>query len=84
MLSLHPTNLKSIMKKFMLLAVTAFILTAASPIPFSNVYICNGSKSTKYHLTDDCRGLNRCSTAIEKVTLKEAQDKGRTICGFED
>ena len=72
------------MKKLLLLAVTAFVLTAASPLPFSNVYICNGKYSTKYHLSQDCSGLSNCSTSIEKVTLKEAQDKGRTLCKSED
>lgn len=44
------------------------------------VYICNGPESKRYHSTPDCRGLSRCSTAIEKVTLEEAEREGRTPC----
>ncbi|ATL46737.1 hypothetical protein COR50_05870 [Chitinophaga caeni] len=48
------------------------------------VYICNGKYSKKYHLVEKCRGLRNCSTKIEKVSLGEAKDKGRTLCGWED
>jgi hypothetical protein len=66
------------MKTLLLSLVAGFLLSA------STVYICIGPKSTKYHLKEDCRGLKNCSTKVEKVTLKDAQDKGRTLCGFED
>lgn len=70
------------MKKLLLSLVAGFLLSASAPV--SDVYICNGSSSTKYHLKEDCRGLNNCSTKIEKVSLQTAKDKGRTLCGFED
>ncbi|KOS05039.1 hypothetical protein AM493_02560 [Flavobacterium akiainvivens] len=72
------------MKTLLLSLVAGFILTASTPPSTDYVYICNGKYSKKYHLKEDCRGLNNCSTKVEKVTLKDAKDKGRTLCGFED
>lgn len=48
------------------------------------VYVCNGKKSYAYHYNPYCRGLNRCSTALEKITEKEAIKRKRRLCGFED
>lgn len=71
--------------KTLFLSLAAGLLFSASPPPVdSNVYICNGKYSKKYHLKENCRGLSNCSTKIEKVTLKSAKDKGRTLCGWED
>lgn len=44
------------------------------------VYICTGPKATKYHSTSSCRGLNKCSKDIIKVTQTYAEDKGRKKC----
>jgi len=71
------------MKSLLLSLVAGFFIAASAP-PATNVYICNGKYSTKYHLSEDCSGLSNCSTKIEKVSLKEAQDKGRTLCKSED
>lgn len=46
----------------------------------SNVYICTGESSTKYHSDPDCRGLSRCSGEIEEISEEEAEDMGRTPC----
>lgn len=50
----------------------------------TNVYICKGKGSKKYHYTKSCRGLSRCSTKIYEVPLKKAKEMGRTLCGWED
>ncbi|WP_281541583.1 hypothetical protein [Maribacter aestuarii] len=60
------------------------IFTSHIPIDFSNVYICKGKYSEKYHYNKTCRGLSNCSTAVEEVELNEAKRIGRTICGWED
>jgi len=70
------------MKILLLSLAASFLLSASAPV--SNVYICNGPKSTKYHLIKDCKGLNRCSTEIETISLEAAKKKGRTLCGHED
>lgn len=66
---------KFIATSFLLLATTLF--TASSD---SYVYICTGPAAKKYHKTDKCKGLNRCSGEIKKITLAEAKDKSRTPC----
>ena len=50
----------------------------------TDVYICKGPQSKKYHYTKSCQGLRNCSTDIYKVTLTEAKELGRGLCGFED
>ncbi len=48
------------------------------------VYICNGPKSKRYHYDEDCRGLKKCSTKTYPISLEEAKEEGRTLCGYED
>ncbi len=72
------------MKTLLLAFVASLFMAASSPTASNDVYICNGPKSKKYHYKEDCRGLNNCSTKIEKISLKAAKEKGRTLCGFED
>jgi hypothetical protein len=36
------------------------------------VYICNSSGAYAYHSSKTCRGLNRCTHEILKVTLSDA------------
>lgn len=50
----------------------------------TEVYICKGKGSKKYHYTKSCRGLSRCSTKVYGVTLKKAKEINRTLCGWED
>ncbi|GHC48082.1 hypothetical protein GCM10008083_09230 [Ulvibacter litoralis] len=50
----------------------------------SNVYICKGPSSKKYHYKKDCRGLSNCSTDVYPVSLSDAKQFGRTLCGWED
>lgn len=44
------------------------------------VYICTGASSIRYHSLQDCRGLERCSGSIEKVSKSYAESIGRTPC----
>lgn len=46
----------------------------------TQVYICTGGSSEKYHITDTCSALASCSKAVREVTLADAQSKGRTPC----
>lgn len=78
------------MKTILFIVVTALTLTSATFGTSNNnlieksVYICNGPKSTKYHLKKECTGLRNCSTEIEEISESKAIDKGRTLCGYED
>lgn len=51
--------------------------------PENGVYICNGPNSKVYHRSNTCKGLNRCSTQITKLTLSSATAKGRRACKIE-
>lgn len=44
------------------------------------VYECQGPKSEVYHTTPDCKGLNRCSTRIQKVQKKATTRRACKIC----
>lgn len=59
-------------------ALIAFVLTLVTAQ--EQVYICNGSSSTKYHATQTCPGLGRCNGSIEKLPLKTARSMGRSAC----
>ena len=48
------------------------------------VYICKEPNSYVYHYSPHCWGLKKCSTALKKITEKEAKEKGRRLCGYED
>ena len=49
-----------------------------------DVYICVSKTASRYHCTESCNGLNRCSHKIEKVSVAEARNRGYSLCGFED
>ncbi|ERI63065.1 hypothetical protein HMPREF1551_01467 [Capnocytophaga sp. oral taxon 863 str. F0517] len=40
--------------------------------------------SRAYHYNPHCRGLKQCTTELEKLTLREAKEIGRKLCGYED
>ena len=45
------------------------------------VYICGGSSAYAYHTSSSCRGLNRCTHGVSKVTQTEAvKTHGRKAC----
>jgi len=71
------------MKKTIFLLSVSCVFFAFSEIG-KDYYICKGKSSKRYHLDKNCRGLSNCSTDIYKVTLQEAKELGRTLCGWED
>jgi len=71
------------MKKILLTIALAATLISAN-LPAEEVYICKGPASKRYHMVKDCRGLSNCSTAIYKVTKKDAVAARRTLCKLED
>ncbi|WP_281798523.1 hypothetical protein [Prevotella pallens] len=46
----------------------------------ATVYVCTGPKAKKYHATQTCRGLNRCSGSIRQLSVSSAKAKGFTPC----
>lgn len=78
---------KLLLSLFLTLSISAMSLTlpgteeVLSPEPTDIVYICTGSSSTRYHRTENCRGLNSCKGKIVKVTRSDAENKyNRTPC----
>ncbi len=69
------------MKKIILLTSTIIFCSSFIERPESNVFICKGNYSKKYHYDKSCRGLSNCSTEIYKVTIEEAKRIGRDLCG---
>jgi hypothetical protein len=72
---------RSIMK--ILLLCISMLLFATSK-DAGTVYICVSKTASKYHLSESCKGLNRCTHTVSKVTLKEAKIRGYSLCGWED
>ncbi|MEC3965251.1 hypothetical protein [Flagellimonas halotolerans] len=75
------------MRARILLLPLLFLWTSSFNTPISldtNVYVCMGKGSKKYHYRKNCRGLSNCSTKIYQVTLAKAKEMGRTLCGWED
>ena len=59
---------------------TVHLLTGES----TEVYVCNGKSSKRYHYKKNCRGLSNCRSSISKLSIEEAKRRGRTLCGWED
>ncbi|MCG2611808.1 hypothetical protein LZZ90_09860 [Flavobacterium sp. SM15] len=67
-----------------LLALSLIFVVTSSYTTGSDVYICGPTGAKKYHYKENCRGLSSCNHGVKKVTLKEAQGYGLTLCGWED
>ncbi len=72
------------MKLLVIYICILFFGLSSSIIEETNVYICKGKGSKKYHYSKSCRGLSRCSTKIYEIPLRKAKEMGRTLCGWED
>ncbi len=75
--------LENQLTKVLFLSVIFFMVVSMNTVE-TNVYICKGKYSKKYHYKKSCRGLSNCKATISKVALKDAIDIGRTLCGWED
>ncbi len=49
----------------------------------SDVYICISKTASKYHLSESCKGLSRCTHQVKKTSKDEAKRLGYTLCGWE-
>lgn len=70
------------------LAFLACTVSCASPArraplpksPEAKVWVCTGGSSKRYHAHSDCRGLRNCGGELLEVSLRKAQQNGRTPC----
>ena len=67
-----------------IILLVSMISCSSNEVSETYVYICKGPNSTTYHYSPHCRGLRRCSTDLEKLTAREAKEKGRKLCSYED
>lgn len=67
-----------------LLALSLIFVATSSYTTGSDVYICGPTGAKKYHYKENCRDLSSYSHGIKKVTLKDTQGYGLTLCGWED
>jgi len=70
--------------KLKIFFIIFIIFCSFSSSTYYNVFICASKTAKKYHLKEDCRGLSYCKAKIKKITLKEANELDRTLCGWED
>lgn len=49
---------------------------------FDEVYVCGGRYAKRYHNDEYCKGLQSCRGGIEIMTIEEAEDLGKTPCGY--
>ena len=67
-----------------IILLVSMISCSSNEVSETYVYICKGSNSYVYHYSPHCRGLRRCSTDLQKLTAREAKEKKRKLCGYED
>ena len=48
--------------------------------PDTYVYVCGGPQSHRYHKTDKCKGLCRCSRTPFRTTQQKAESNGYKPC----
>ncbi|PKH69146.1 hypothetical protein CXF59_01130 [Flavobacterium sp. ALD4] len=69
----------------MILGITTLpTLHGFKTLTASDIYICVSNTASKYHYSQNCRGLIRCTHTISKVSLTNAKSRGYSLCGWED
>lgn len=66
------------MKKLIIILViiTLPTLYGFRTLVLSDVYICVSKTASKYHYSENCKGLKRCTHTISKVSLSDAKSRG--------
>ena len=67
-----------LLKKIGLASLLLILISFSSE---SSVYVCDSSTSVAYHSSSDCRGLNKCTHTIIRVSQNDAINKyGKRAC----
>lgn len=48
-----------------------------------DIYICKGDTSERYHLSQNCKALDSCTSNIYQMNVPEAERQGRSLCELE-
>jgi hypothetical protein len=68
------------MKKLTLSLFVILLFSGFTPEKFSSsVYICTGPKANVYHLTNTCKGMNRCSGDIVGVSWEKLRNQEKSL-----
>jgi hypothetical protein len=51
--------------------------------PTTVVYICGPKGAKRYHYSNTCCGLKRCTHEIVETTVEDAENFGLTLCKYE-
>lgn len=71
-----------VMKQVLLLTLLLFCISSFQTE--KEVYICDSPTALKYHYKSDCKGLEKCTHEVKKISLTEAKALKYTVCGYED
>ena len=63
------------MKKLITILSIFVLLTSFTFVKDDNVYICNSTTAVAYHSIENCRGLNKCTHGVIKITKTDALNK---------
>lgn len=66
------------MSAYVILCLIGFIIMIFD----TDVYICSGPMSTKYHKEIDCIAFRNCSGEVLSLPKKDAVEKGYIPCRF--
>lgn len=50
----------------------------------AKVFVCKSAGAKKYHLNGNCHGLKRCKHEIVEMSIKDAENRGLGVCGYEN
>ncbi len=56
--------------------------TKSKAVYYDEVYVCNGRYAKRFHNDENCKGLRNCRAGIRVMTIEEAEDLGKTPCGY--
>lgn len=72
------------MKKVLYIAVIALLScgNSGNRLHYDEVYVCKGRYAKRFHNDRYCEGLLKCRGGIEIMTIEEAEDLGKTPCGY--
>lgn len=48
-----------------------------------DIYVCKEDKSKRYHLTQNCKALENCTSTIYQINIPTAEREGRSLCELE-
>lgn len=66
-----------------LILISSVILFGFTSSVQTTVYICLSKDAKKYHFSQSCRGIQKCTHTVKQTTVQDAKNKGYTACLIE-